>query len=532
MAHIVLISLYDEFCLGPRYISSTLKRAGHQVDLILFKHVHAADEVPPGKQSPEDYLEHLYAGATEIQLLQDFIRDRKPLWIGFSFASVSSGLAVELTKRVRAVAGAPIVWGGVDSTVNPEWAIEHADMVCISEGEQPALEITEALSGRRDLSTVQNLWIRSNGTVIRNSVRPLLQDLDSLAFPDFDENTIWHVDQNEMVNGRLPPTSPLNTSYIIMSSRGCPFRCTFCFHSTGHVLAKGGGKYLRRRSVENVIEELGRYKRKRPDTSMVMFYDDVFTFDRRWIARFADAYKREVDIPFWVYAYPEMCAPEILRRLRDIGMVHVNIGIQSGSERTLREIYGRRMNPEKILKAAQTCSALGIYVIYDLLAANPLETEENLRATLELVLDLPEPFGLNVWPMVYYRNYPITKAMEKAGHTLKPVVGANAAIAEETPYHQFWLAILRLARCPQIPRDTLRSLADSEALRKDPTPLEEMERALGKAVFVPDTYYQHKDARLAQLERENDDLRQKIERLQNGKVARLRSQLARVFRGS
>jgi hypothetical protein len=263
---------------------------------------------------------------------------------------------------------------------------------------------------------------------------------------------------------------------------------------------------------------------------MVMFYDDVFTFDRQWITRFAHAYKREVDIPFWVYAYPEMCDPEILRRLRDIGMVHVNLGIQSGSERTLSEVYGRRMNAQRILKATQTLKDLGIYAIYDLLAANPLETEADLRATLELVLNLPEPFGLNVWPMVFYRNYPITKATEKAGHQLVPVVGANASIAEETPYHRFWLALLRLTKCPQIPRDALRSLADNEALRKDPTPLEELERALSKAVFVPNTFFQHKDARLTELEHEKEALRREIERLRNGKAVKLRSRLARIFR--
>ena len=71
-------------------------------------------------------------------------------------------------------------------------------------------------------------------------------------------------------------------------------------------MSKGKGKYLRRRSVENVIAELVAYKRK-DRTSQIMFYDDVFTFDKKWIAEFAEAYKREVNIPFWVYSYPEIC---------------------------------------------------------------------------------------------------------------------------------------------------------------------------------------------------------------------------------
>jgi len=188
MSNIVLISLYDEFCLGPRYISSALKKAGHQVDLVLFKHVHAADETPSEKADPDDYLEHFYASKAEIQHLQDFVKEREPLWVGFSFASVSSGLAMELTRRVREVTSAPIVWGGVDTTVNPEcvwggvdttvnpeWAIEHADIICIGEGEYPAIELTEALLGRRDLDVIQNLWIRKENKVIQNPIRSLRQ---------------------------------------------------------------------------------------------------------------------------------------------------------------------------------------------------------------------------------------------------------------------------------------------------------------------------------------------------------------------
>ncbi len=531
MARIVLISLYDEFCLGPRYLSSVLKRAGHEVERVLFKHVHAADETPTQKQSPGDYLEHFYASEQEISLLQGFVVEKDPLWIGFSFASVSSGLAEELTRKVRQVSKAPIVWGGVDTTVNPEWAIQHADMICIGEGEQVCLEITEALLGQRDPDTIENLRIRkASGEIVRNPVRPLIQNLDDLPVPDFEHETAWHIDRNEIMPGHLPPSSPLNTSYIIMTSRGCPFRCSFCFNSTGHVIAQGKGKYLRRRSVENVIEELAGYKRKKPDTGMVMFYDDVFTFDRKWIQAFAEQYKREIDIPFWVYAYPDMCDPEILRPLREIGLIHLNIGIQSGSERTLREIYGRKMNPRKVLESAQVLRDLGIYPLYDLLAANPLETEEDLRASLDLMLSLPLPFGLNVWPMVFYRNYPITKAMEEAGHALVHVQGTHAAIAEETPYNRFWLALLRLTKYPQVPRETLRAFADRESLRNDPTALEEMEKALCEATFVPNTYFEHKDARIEKLTKESECLRREVDRLRNGKVFGLRSRIGRLLR--
>ncbi|RJP31609.1 MAG: radical SAM protein [Candidatus Omnitrophota bacterium] len=533
MSRIVIISLYDEFCLGPRYITSLLQTEGHQAELVLFKHCHAAYETPKEKRDPRDYLEHFYAGIHEIRLLQNFIKEREPLWVGFSFMSVSSGLAVELTKHVREVTDAPIVWGGIDTTVNPEWAIEHADIICVNEGEHASLELTQALETGRDISSIPNLWVKKNGAVIRNDIRPLIQDLDSLPYPNFDESTIWHIDHEQMRQGYLPDCSPLNPWYIVMTSRGCPYRCTFCIHGLGHEMAKGKGKYLRRRSVKNVIGELLEHKRRKPYTSQIMFYDDVFTYDRKWIAEFAAAYKKEIHIPFWVYTYPDMCDPEILRQLRDVGLIYVHMGIQSGSESVLRELYDRQMSPQKVLTAGKTLKDLGIFTIYDMLVGIPLETEEQLRESLRLILQIPEPFGLNVWPIIYYRNYKLTKDLHAADadDQVQHVKGTNASITpENTPYLRFWLSLLRLTRYPQIPREMFPTLLENEALRNDPTPLEMMERSLYKAVFVHNSEYLHKDIFIDQLQTANAQLLQEIEQLRNRKVMKLQNRIQQVLR--
>ncbi|RJP30112.1 MAG: radical SAM protein [Candidatus Omnitrophota bacterium] len=532
MSQVVLISLYDEFCLGPRYIASFLRHAGHRVDQVLFKHCHAAYDVPKEKNDPGDYLEHFYASMKEIELLQNFIKQKKPLWIGFSFMSVSSGLAEELTRRIREITGVPIVWGGVDTTVNPDWAIEHADIVCLGEGEHAALELTEALEGKRDLLSIQNLWIRRNGAIVKNDIRPLIQELDRLPYPNFMESTIWHIDHDVMRQGVLPDCSPLNPWYIVMASRGCPYRCSYCVHSVNHDLAKGKGKYLRRRSVKNVIDELAAYKKKKPDTSQIMFYDDVFTFDRKWIAEFADAYKREIDIPFWVYTYPELCDAEILERLRDIGLIYVHIGIQSGSEEFLRETYNRRLSTKKVLKAADLLKPLGIYAIYDMLVSIPLETEDRLRESLHLLLKLPQPFGLNVWPTLYYHNYKITKQLKNsafAGDVVQ-VKGTHVDLyPSESPYLRFWLVMLRLTRYPQIPRDSFAALLENEALRNDPTPLEIMEKALFQAVFVHNSEFLHKDTQIEQLYADISTLKWENEQLRNRKIIKLQSKIRQVL---
>jgi anaerobic magnesium-protoporphyrin IX monomethyl ester cyclase len=532
MSKIVLISLYNEFTLGERYISSFLQQHGHQADLLLFKHCLAVNDVPKEKQDPEDYLEYFYASRQEIQLMLDFIKDRNPLWVGFSFMSVASGLAVELTKRIRQVSSVPIVWGGVDTTVNPEWAMEHADIICVGEGEYAALELTEALEGKRDLYSIQNLWVRRDGEIIKNPIRPLIQDLDSLPFPNFDDQSIWHIHENQIYQGIMADDTPLKNWFIQMTSRGCPYRCSFCIHSTGHEMSKGKGKYLRRRSVENVIAELVAYKKKRPNTSQIMFYDDVFTFDKKWIAEFAEAYKREVNIPFWVYSYPEICTPEMITQLRDIGLLYVNMGIQSGSPSVLKELYDRTPNTDTVVKAAYMLKDLGVHAVFDILVGLPLEKEEQLWESLDLLLQLPAPFGLNVWPLIYYRNYKLTNMLNQTEHagSLEPVNGVNAEIySRENPYMRFWLTIMRLVRYAEIPREEIRSMVDNQALREDPTPIEILERALFKAAFVENTVFTHKDSMMQQLQNENALLRAQLDNVQKRKFFKVQSVMDKLI---
>lgn len=435
-------------------------------------------------------------------------------------------------RKVREVTNAPIVWGGVDPTVNPEWAIEHADIVCVGEGEYASLELTEALEGKRELESIQNLWIKKDETVIKNPIRPLLQDLDVLPFPNFDYSSIWHIDQDQIRHSVVPENSPLANWYVIMTSRGCPYRCSYCIHGLSHDLLKDKGKYLRRRSVDNVISELKAYLQVRPHTSQILFYDDVFTFDRPWIEHFAAEYQREIHLPFWVYTYPEICDEVILGRLKEIGLMYVKMGVQSGSNRVMNQIYGRRLDQEKILKAAATLQKLDIYCIYDMLIGIPLETEEDLRESLDLLLRLPRPFGLNVWPIIYYRNYRITRMAENSPgkDKLLPVQGANCSIIDAgDPYLRYWIALMGLTKYPQIPVATLRSFLDNQALRLDPAPLEAMEQALFQAVYIPNLEFQHKDRWIETLQDENACLRQEIQYLNMKKGLRLQRKVEKML---
>lgn len=211
--------------------------------------------------------------------------------------------------------------------------------------------------------------------------------------------------------------------------------------------------------------------------------------------------------------------------------MYVKMGIQSGSNRVMKEVYGRNLDRERIMKSAQVLQELNLYCIYDILIGIPLEGEEDLRESLEFLLQLPKPFGLNVWPIIFYRNYNITKMAAQLGDDrIIPVEGANCSIIpNEYPYLRFWIALMSLTKYPQVSPETIRSLLENSALRQDPTPIEEMEKALTQAVFIPNLEFQHKDDLIEKLRRENEALRQEIAHLNNKKGLRLQRAVERMM---
>jgi radical SAM superfamily enzyme YgiQ (UPF0313 family) len=175
-----------------------------------------------------------------------------------------------------------------------------------------------------------------------------------------------------------------------------------------------GQKYVRRRSPENVIEEL-KLAVSMYNLDWVLFYDDVFVFDKEWIRRFAEMYKKEIGLRFWCYSHPTFTDEETFRILRDSGLKCITCGLQTGSQRILRELFNRPTSREKIIEAGRMFRRLGIDCYYDLITGIPGETEQDCRETLDLLLAMPRPFkvmfGIN--ELVLYPSYEITRIIEE-----------------------------------------------------------------------------------------------------------------------
>lgn len=229
-------------------------------------------------------------------------------------------------------------------------------------------------------------------------MRPLIEDLDILPFPDKD------LHYNEMPY--------LNTGYTTMTGRGCPYRCTFCDNNTSANLYKSSGirqKWTRRHSPEYVVNEI-LWAKEKYGIKHVRFNDEDFSYDKRWIYEFCEIYKEKVKIPFFAWVYPNTIDRDIARRLADSGCDSVEMGIQSGSERLRRDIMKRNTKDSQVVSAMQALRENGIRATVDIILGTPSETKEDLDETIRLLLK-GRPWNLYTF---WLRYYPATEILQIA----------------------------------------------------------------------------------------------------------------------
>jgi radical SAM superfamily enzyme YgiQ (UPF0313 family) len=240
-----------------------------------------------------------------------------------------------------------------------------------------------------------------------------------------------------------------------MTQRGCPFSCSFCIESY-YQDTFGKKDSLRRRSVALVIEELVQAKKKH-GVEAVMFYDDVFTVHPRWLREFAPRYKAEVGLPFWCYTYPRTTRPEDMRLLKDAGLASVTMGLQSGSEKVLRE-YDRPVARQTAMQAAQTIIDCGLVGFFDLITRSEFETEETCRETFEFLLEFPRQMQtVGFYPMIQFPGYGYTAKVRDTGRALSVDDRGYAY------FHKLYL-LTRTA----LPRPVVRAIGRARLVRRFP----------------------------------------------------------------
>jgi len=404
----------DISAFGVRILSAYLKREGYQTESVF---------LPGGTEQLRFDQEFVYHYDKRI-MNQIVELGKKSDIVGISFMSQYLDRAIQITSAIKKSTNTTVIWGGVHSTAKPEESLQYADMVCLYEGEEALMELLRKISAGTDYYDTRNIWFKKNGGIVKNDSRPYLQDLDSLPFFDFDLDGHYILDpvKNEIVRMKeehlkrhLPRLSYFHNQFKItyrtMTSRGCPHRCTYCASSFMGT--------LRRRSVDNVIAELVEIRRKYPFIEMINFFDDTFfAAPTRYFEEFGEAYKKHIGLPFHAQCSPTTVNEKKLDCLIDAGLVFTEMGIQTGSERT-QKLYNRMVANDKVLEAAHLIHKYRSKLLppnYHIILDNPWETEEDVRETLQLILQLPRPFGkLCIASLIFFPGTELYKRAKAEG---------------------------------------------------------------------------------------------------------------------
>jgi radical SAM superfamily enzyme YgiQ (UPF0313 family) len=270
-------------------------------------------------------------------------------------------LVAELIRKLHPQAH--IVVGGPHATPLAKEMLEHhaeIDTVCEGESEHTFLELLDRLEADKANHGLAGAWYREEGKIAKGPPRPAIEDLDSLASPHDYYDT-----------------------HIVMTSRGCPWQCTFCGAETTW------GRGFRGQSVGYVVNSL-RSALQRAPVKMLQIKDDTFTANRKRAMAISKAI-REAKLNFlWSCdTRVDVLSEELLKEMRLAGCQRLSLGVESGSDEILQKI-NKKISVEEILEATQMAKKYGIAVRFYMMLGNRGETQETFQQTLQF-LDRAKP---------------------------------------------------------------------------------------------------------------------------------------------
>ncbi|GFO65563.1 hopanoid biosynthesis associated radical SAM protein HpnJ [Geomonas paludis] len=281
---------------------------------------------------------------------------------------------VETARRVKAQKpGTVTVLTGPHVSILPEESLRFAagavDIVCRGEFDYSTKELCEG----KPWEEVDGISFVKEGTVVHTKDRPPIADLDALPFASKVYQRDLPIDEYVIPHFRHPYVS-------IYASRGCPSRCIYCLWPQTF-----SGRTLRKRSPQNVYEEVKWIKENLPYVKDISFDDDTFTADKQHAIAIARLIK-PLNVS-WVINARANCDYETLKELRDAGMHHVVVGYESGNEQILKNIK-KGVTKAQAIEFTRNCKKLGITVHGAFVLGLPGETRETIKETIAYAIDL------------------------------------------------------------------------------------------------------------------------------------------------
>lgn len=361
--------------LSLAYLAAYLRKFGYSVEIL---DGVAADAVNKGK------LWHYGLSDPEVSRK---VREFKPDVVGITCASSLRIFDVlKIARLIKKVdPGIKIIVGGVHPTIFPKDTVsnQEIDYVIIGEGEESLLQLIKTLESgnKKSKINVDGCAYKREGQIIENSKLHFIENLDTLPYPARDLLPMDYYFKKGTVLYGLGQRK----AATILTSRSCPYRCTFC--SVNLIQ----GLKLRMRSAANVYGEIEELVKKY-GVEEILVLDDNFTFDKkraidlcRMILR--KKLKFRWNTPNGVRA--DRLDAELVSTMKRAGCVNICIGVESGNDRIRNEVIRKGLEREKIEKALKVCAKVGMPVTGFFILGTPGETEETFKDTLTMVRSMP-----------------------------------------------------------------------------------------------------------------------------------------------
>jgi len=362
---------------GIGSLSAVLKKAGYNTSLI-----------------------YLY-GSYDVKPLLEKIAEFRPDVLAFTTVSFQYKYIKRMLSAVKDY-GIFTICGGPHVSLAP-WELEKTeglDAICIGEGEYPLLELVKKLEEKKDITAINNIWIKKDGKIYSNPNRSMTGDLDSLPFGD-----------RELFNYQEIVNSDYDRA-VFMCSRGCPYSCSYCCNSGLRKLQDG--RYVRFRSIDSMMAEIKEVISSFRVRS-VYLNDDVFTQNEEYVSEFCSRYRKEIGYPFEINTRVEYLTEGMIENLKNAGCYRVAMGIEHGDEKFRKEILNRRMSNEKIEEVFNLTKKAAIKTKSFNIVGFPFETYDihmetvNLNRKVQpnsLVIYIFEPYpGTPLYDMCLKNNF-------------------------------------------------------------------------------------------------------------------------------
>jgi len=338
------------FPLGLAYIAAVLGEHGHTVDVVDLNGERKGGEA----------------------MLADKLRAGTFDWIGISSMITQYRRVKDLVRKIKSLAPrTPVVLGGPGPTSHPRLYLEYteADLVVVGEGEQTVLALCSTLETGGDLSNCPGLYIRDSGRICVNPARQPLDQLDVLPLPAWEA-----FPATRYMESFLFKTADTYRGMNVLTSRGCPGKCTYCMRNFGN--------RVRLRSVAGVITEV---KRLITDYGIghLHFIDDTIGADRTRLDELSRALASlNSGITWSANARVSQVSPETLKLMAAANCTRLAYGIESADVRILKEMR-KGTTPRQASRAIAWTREAGIDVTAYFMIGFPSETADTIRNTVD-----------------------------------------------------------------------------------------------------------------------------------------------------